>query len=457
MNKTKQYLKSINSVVHTTFNPNTPGSVRIHLVPPKKIKHGTPWVIILNGKDILPVNSGWAILLREFIEEVNKHAGNSIPMEEVENIVEISIKKVNQLFPKTDKNILKEDLKQLVNILLDIAEGINPYIEGELIRLQDYARYMSAPHRMDLMISSMYKDNHWHCNQKCIHCYAGNQEYAIKEELTTQQWKQIIDKCKDALIPQITFTGGEPTLRSDLVELINYSQWFVTRLNTNGVLLTKELCEKLYHASLDNVQITLYSNNDKIHNLLVGANNYEKTIEGIRNAIVSNLNVSVNTPLCSLNKDYIGLIKYLHKELNVQYFTCSGLIVTGKAVENKSQETQLSKEEITNILKEVNNYIKENDLNLGFTSPGWVDPQILVELGLEVPSCGACLSNMAIAPNGEVIPCQSWLSDDSLGNLLTDKWKRIWKSKKLRKIQKEILDINLLCPLTLKNKNGGIK
>lgn len=51
--------------------------------------------------------------------------------------------------------------------------------------------------------------------------------------------EKIIDKCKDAMIPQITFTGGEPTLRSDLVELVNYSSWFVTRLNTNGVLLTK--------------------------------------------------------------------------------------------------------------------------------------------------------------------------------------------------------------------------
>ena len=111
--------------------------------------------------------------------------------------------------------------------------------------LKDYAKYMKAPHRMDLMISSMCEKGHWHCNQKCLHCYAGHQEYAIREELSTDEWKHIIDECKTACIPQLTFTGGEPTLRSDLVELVEYASWFVTRLNTNGILLSKELCKAL--------------------------------------------------------------------------------------------------------------------------------------------------------------------------------------------------------------------
>lgn len=44
----------------------------------------------------------------------------------------------------------------------------------------------------------------------------------------------------------MTFTGGEPTLRQDLVELAEAAQWFVTRLNTNGRLLTPELCRGLF-------------------------------------------------------------------------------------------------------------------------------------------------------------------------------------------------------------------
>ena len=451
VNKIKEYLKTINEVSHTTFNPNGPGSIRVHLVPPKKVKLGIPWVIIINGQDILPISCGWAILLKGFIDSVNKRDGKSLKDDEVKAIINEAITNVRKVFPRTERDLLTDDLREIVNTLADIAEGKTPESEIGFMKLQKYGKYMSSPHRMDLMISSMYKNNHWHCNQKCIHCYAGEQEYAIKEELTTEQWKKIIDKVKKARIPQITFTGGEPTLREDLVELIDYSKWFVTRLNTNGVLLTKELCEKLYEASLDSVQVTMYSSNDKIHNLLVGANNFDKTVEGIKNALKANLNVSVNTPLCSINKDYLSLVKYLHQEVGVQYFTCSGLIVTGKAVNDESQNTQLTKEEILEILKEVCKYINENDLDINFTSPGWINEEALKELKLVVPSCGACLSNMAIAPNGDVIPCQSWLSEDSLGNLLNVNWNSVWNNKKCKKIKKQSMKTNNVCPLTNKN------
>lgn len=452
MNKLKEYLKTINEVYHTTFNPNGPGSVRIHLVPPKKVKLGIPWVIILNGQDIIPISCGWALLLKGFIDAVNKRDGKSLDDHEVKAIINETITEMRILFPKTERDLLTDDLREIVNTLADIAEGKVPTADIGYMQLKKYGKYMSSPHRIDLMVSSMYKNNHWHCNQKCIHCYAGEQEYAIKEELTTEQWKTVIDKVKKARIPQITFTGGEPTLREDLVELIDYSKWFVTRLNTNGVLLTSKLCERLYEASLDSVQVTMYSNNDKIHNLLVGANNFEKTVEGIRNALKANLNVSVNTPLCSINKDYVSLIKFLHKEIGVQYFTCSGLIVTGNAVEEESQNTQLSKEELLTVLTQACEYIADNDLDINFTSPGWLDEETLNKLKLIVPSCGACLSNMAIAPNGDVIPCQSWLSNDSLGNLLADNWNHIWKNKKCKKIKKQSMKTTNVCPLTIKNK-----
>ena len=227
---------------------------------------------------------------------------------------------------------------------------------------------MTAPHRIDLMVSSMVKDGHWNCNQKCIHCYAAGQEYADKKELSTDEWKKIIDKCRESKIPQLTFTGGEPTRRADLVELIDYSKWFITRLNTNGVELSEELCRKLYDASLDSVQITFYSANKEEHNKLVGADNFDKTVEGIKNAIKCNLSVSINTPLCKLNRDYTSTLKFLH-ELGVKYVSCSGLIVTGNATKEESKQTQLSEEELYNILRDASKFTNENLMEMSFTSP----------------------------------------------------------------------------------------
>ena len=197
--------------------------------------------------------------------------------------------------------------------------------------------------------------------------------------------------------------------------------------------MSEELCQKLYNASLDSVQITFYSANKEQHNKLVGANNFEDTVQGIKNAIKSGLSVSINTPLCLINKDYKETLKFLN-ELGIKYVSCSGLIITGNATKQNSRKTQLSEDEIYNILKDATKYAKENSMEISFTSPGWISDEKLIELGLDIPSCGACLSNMAITPNGEVVPCQSWLGEDAgLGNILTTKWKDIWNSPKCRK------------------------
>ena len=278
---------------------------------------------------------------------------------------------------------------------------------------------------MDLLISSMEKDGKFNCNQKCLHCYACGEQMANVKEIRTEDWKTIIDKLKDAGVPSLTFTGGEPTMRKDLVELVDFSKWFVTRLNTNGILLTEELCKELYKASLDSVQVTLYSYDEEIHNKLVGGNHYKQTIEGINNAINSGLDVSINTPLCSLNKDYIKTVEF-GKWLGIKYFSCSGLIPSGNARLNDSCVTRLTEEEILKSVKDAYNYACGNELEISFTSPGWIKEKDLKEMNMVVPSCGACLSNMAVAANGTVLPCQSWLHVDILGNLLEESWMSIW-------------------------------
>ncbi len=432
----KFYKENLQEVLHTTLNPYEPGVVRIHLVPAKYNPFKSePSVVILNGKDILPINLAWTILLAIFIKEVNKYKGNEVTEEELKKIVTATVNKAFEIYKKPGRITLKEDLNTILSVFVDIAEGREPQEKIGQVSIGKFASKMKAPHRMDLMVSSMTKDGKWNCNQKCLHCYAAGQSYADKKELTTQEWKEVIDKCKNAGIPQLTFTGGEPTRRDDLPELIDYAKWFITRLNTNGVLLTKELCKKLYDASLDSVQITFYSNNKEEHNKLVGANNFDKTVEGIKNAIEAGLPLSINTPLCTINKNYVDTLKYLHS-LGVKYVTCSGLIITGNAKTEESQRTQLSEDELYNILKDACNYAKENLMEISFTSPGWIKESKILELGLNVPSCGACLSNMAIAPDGEVVPCQSWLKEDAgLGNILEVSWKKIWENTKCKKIR----------------------
>lgn len=446
--KEKMYqLNHLREVKHTTLDPKGPGVVRIHLIPPRPGKMKYPSAVILNGRDILPLNHAWANMLAEFIDQINRRSGRELTEADFREIKQATLARMKNIYFKTEYETLKKDLDHIFGVILDVAHGEIPEAEIPYMSIGEYAKVMKAPHRMDLMVSGMTKNGCWHCNQKCTNCYAAGQHQADVAEIPTEDWKKIIDKCRKAYIPQVTFTGGEPTMRNDLVELVEYAQWFVTRLNTNGILLSEELCEKLYEASLDSVQITLYSSSQEEHEALTGAQAFDKTVQGIKNALKAGLNVSINTPLCRINRNYVKTLQFVH-ELGIRYVSCSGIIYTGNARNEDAKKEQMTAEELYEVLKEAKEYCDANEMEISFTSPGQVPESDLREIGLQVPTCGACMSNMAIAPNGDVVPCQSWLDVNAyLGNMLKDPWKRIWNAPLAMSTRKFAAKVDPKCPL----------
>ena len=437
----------LDCVRHITLDPKGPGVVRIHMIPPRDDTPDAPFLLLLNGAQLVPLNLSWAIMLANLMDQLQAYEGQDLAEDQWEALLTAAVEETHRTYPRTKRQTLASDLHLMLTSLVAIAQGREPEAEVGLLSLSDYAPEMTAPHRMDLMVSAMEQNGAWHCNQKCLHCYAAGQPMGETPELSTEQWKTALALLRKANIPQVTFTGGEPTLRSDLVELVQAAAWFVTRLNTNGRLLTPELCAGLYEASLDSVQVTLYSAEGNIHNQLVGVNGFSDTVQGIRHAVEAGLIVSVNTPLCSLNTHYAETLRFAHS-LGVRYATCSGLIPSGSACGQESRATALTPEQLTDILRQAVDTAEELGMELDFTSPGWLEEETLRSLGLNlIPSCGACLSNMAVTPDGKVVPCQSWLSDEPLGDLLHDDWADIWNSPRCAAIRAESAKLEHICQL----------
>ena len=437
----------LDCVRHITLDPKGPGVVRIHMIPPRDDTPDAPFLLLLNGARLVPLNLSWAIMLANLMDQLQAYEGQELAEDRWQALLTAAVEETHRTYPRTKRQTLASDLHLMLTSLIAIAQGREPEAEVGLLTLSDYAPEMTAPHRMDLMVSAMEKDGAWHCNQKCLHCYAAGQPMGETPELSTEQWKTALTLLRKANIPQVTFTGGEPTLRSDLVELVQEAEWFVTRLNTNGRLLTPELCAGLYEASLDSVQVTLYSAEGNIHNQLVGVNGFNDTVQGIRHAVEAGLIVSVNTPLCSLNTHYADTLRFAHS-LGVRYATCSGLIPSGSACGQESRATALTPEQLTEVLRQAVDTAEELGMELDFTSPGWLEEETLRSLGLNlIPSCGACLSNMAVTPDGKVVPCQSWLSDEPLGDLLRDDWADIWNSPRCAAIRVESAKLEHICQL----------
>ncbi len=352
----------------------------------------------------------------------------------------------------------KADFEKLIYTINTLAqtEKIDPVTFLSIEKEEPFTYQYGAPLRMDMALT-------FRCQNNCVHCYAGGPHET--PELTTMQWKTVIDKLSKIGVFILTFTGGEPTLRDDLPDLLLYAQskGIVTGLITNGRRLKdKDYVSTLEKSGLDFVQITLESYKPTVHDDMTKAvGSWKETVVGIKNAVQSQIYVSTNTTLGKLNAGhFLTTIEYL-KELGVDAFGCNSLIYSGKAPD-ASTEFALTIEELKTLLPQVRD--KAHMLGLKFL---WYTPTQYCELnplqfGLGVKSCTAGLINACVGPNGDVYPCQSYF--ESLGNILTKPWQKIWHhplAEKLRKREyapdkcRGCSDLQVCgagCPLELKNK-----
>lgn len=152
-------LKNWKLAVHTTWNPGAENVMRIHLVPPRFLSGKiVPSVVILNGQEIVPVSEAWAILLTEFIRRINQYENHAIEEKEVQQVLKETFGAVRKIYPKTDPEVFHRDLSVMLDTFEDVIAGKIPQMEIAGISLGEYAPYMRAPHRMDLMVSAMTRE-----------------------------------------------------------------------------------------------------------------------------------------------------------------------------------------------------------------------------------------------------------------------------------------------------------
>lgn len=152
------------------------------------------------------------------------------------------------------------------------------------------------------------------CNAKCLFCNVPSELYSLKE-MSTHEAKAEIERL--ILLNKnmrLDITGGEPTIRKDLTEVVKYASKKgvkTIQVQTNGILLSnKSYVKDLKAAGLNKIFVGLHSHIPKIHDCLVGLNSaFKKCIKGIKNSLESDIEVILN-PVITL-KNYKGLPNYI--------------------------------------------------------------------------------------------------------------------------------------------------
>ena len=291
-----------------------------------------------------------------------------------------------------------------------------PVCELDFETTAPFSARPSAPYRMDLAIT-------YRCNNNCAHCY--NARSRQHPELSTGQWKHILDRLWEIGIPHIVFTGGEPTLRDDLPELIAHAErnGQITGINTNGRRLKDPaFVRSLVDAGLDHVQITLESHDPAIHDRMVkAAGAWEDTVAGLRSVLQNRLYVMTNTTLLRHNAPYLAQTLDFLAETGVPTVGLNALIYSGRGLE---VDSGLAESELPPLLDLARAATDRREQRLIWYTPTQYCHFDPMQLELGVKGCTAALYNMCVEPDGSVLPCQSYYQP--LGNLLLDPWESIW-------------------------------
>ncbi|MGD2205646.1 MAG: PqqD family peptide modification chaperone [Anaerolineae bacterium] len=395
---------------HYQTPPDAPQQFRLHL----RVEQDGQGVLLINAAKMLHLN-----------QTATEHAAlilqEKTAMEAAREIARRY--NVSQETARADF----EELQETIGRIAQAGEEVCPVTYLDVQRIEPMSAELSAPYRMDLALT-------YRCQNDCPHCYVGRPRDF--PEMSTEHWKRVIDRCWERGIPHLTFTGGEATLRPDLVELVQYAEdvGLITGLQTNGRRLRdRAYLDELLLAGLDHIQITLESHDPAVHDRMVGVEGaWQETVEGIKTVVDADVYMMTNTTMTTENvgaTDIDGIEETIAfaASLGVPTFGCNSLIYSGAAV---AVGNGIPEDELAPILDQVKEATQAHQMRLIWYTPTQYcefDP-LGMELGMK--SCTAARYNMCVEPNGDVIPCQSYYV--ALGNILAEPWKEIWEHELAR-------------------------
>lgn len=359
-------------------------------------------ILLVNANRVIHLNPSAALMAYLFLKDAPKAQAVKVLK---------AVYRVSNIQADSDYTQFSTDFSQLIR-----PDGACPICDLDVEVMAPFSVTPSAPYRMDLALT-------YRCNNSCAHCY--NARPRGYPELSTKEWFKIIDRVWENGIPHIVFTGGEPTLRDDLPELVAYAEakGQITGLNTNARRLQDtNFLDRLVEAGLDHVQVTVESHSPDIHDEMVSAKGaWKQTVSGLRNVLDTPLYVMTNTTMLRQNSPHIsGTLDFL-AELGVPTIGLNALIHAGHGA---TVGTGLSERELPPLLDLAREKTARYGQRLIWYTPTQYCNFDPMQLELGVKGCTAALYNMCIEPDGAVLPCQSYYQP--VGNMLRDSWDEIW-------------------------------
>lgn len=273
----------------------------------------------------------------------------------------------------------------------------------------------------------------YRCNLSCKFCYAGCTCTSMPTcgEMSADEVKSVLLKIRfQAEVPSVSFTGGEPTLRSDLCDLIAYATSIGLRVNliTNGTTITPSLAARFSKAGLRSAQVSVEGPTAELHDMLTRQNGaFQKALDGIRHLQAHGIYVHTNTTINALNAAYVEGMVDLATSLGLPRLSMNMVMPCGTA---GTGEIAIRYSHIGDIVQRVKRKARRSGIEFMWYSPTPCCMFNPIAAGLGSKACAACDGLLSVAANGDVLPCSSLM--DPVGNLVSQDFDDIWNSERAR-------------------------
>jgi hypothetical protein len=383
-------MTSIREIIRRRFAPVKPLAAGMYhyIAPPEDPRNYRLHLRLEpDGNGVLIVNAATILHLNQTAAEYAYHLVQRTPEQQVARLVAARYH-VHSEQALADYRDLVERIDSMVTTVdLDPVEYLG------FDRHVPYSGAISAPYRLDCAIT-------YRLPAEADPSAAPTKR--VDRELTTSEWELIMDKAWQAGIPHIIFTGGEPTLRDDLAQLIAHTEHTgqVSGLLTDGLRLADSAyLTSLLQTGLDHAMIVLQPDNPQAW-------------VALENTLVDDLFVAVHLTLTPNNADSIPDLLARLKQMGVKAISLSSM---DPALHDR---LQAARDLVANL---------QLSLVWDLPVPYSASHPVALEIEDNERIDGAGRAWMYVEPDGDVLPTQG--VNQVLGNMLKDPWEIIWQKK----------------------------
>lgn len=357
--------------------PDADDQYRLHL----RIDQEGQGILVVNASTVLHLNQTAVEFAYYFVRQIDR---------------EEAIQRIAKRY-RVDEDQIRRDFDEFLEKLQTLIHtpDLDPVTYLDIERQEPYSDKSTAPYRLDCALTyRVGADSH--------RSHAPTDR--VDRELSTEEWVAIIHKAYNSGIPHLLFTGGEPTLREDLPEILLKAEelGLVTGLLTDGLKLGDDDFRKaLLVNGLDHVMIVFDPDKPELW-------------DNLQKILAEDLFTTV----------HLTLERGKNLKAHVNRLAQMGANALSLSAVDK---------DLTNELEQLRDFAAMQQLELVWDMPVPYSSNNPVTLELEKaedekPPEGAGKAWLYVEPDGDVLPAQG-MYENILGNLLTDEWEAIWQHR----------------------------